>query len=443
MRLQSPILLTAVALAIGLLPMAGCAGTSSQGDAPADLSGSAVSAPETASDSVPTTQSAAPSGPRVIAAGGGVTLTAPDAEARILGDAEAADIGGGATIAVDGDSRAALAWSDAQGAELLTGDLLGGGSLTLESVDLAAGTIALVQDAGTARFAVGSAATVQVAAGQLVVSAAEPSSGFVLSRAAQAGEPVWVAVEKGSVSLGRPAPVASASVAAGSADAVILKAGQAAAFDAAGTLLGQVELSAATLSAWLADATAGKTVGPLARIPAPKAAAQPVPVSQPAAVALTASFAADATVVDAGGCTTLRWNADGALFATLDGNDVPVTGSQQICLTEPRNYRFSWVGKDGKEQASVLGISLRSAATDGDDEDEEEAVQAPPVPTPEPTECVGEECEVPGPPGDPASDPGAEPAPGEPAPAEPAPAEPAPAEPAPAEPAPPEPQPTP
>ena len=54
-----------------------------------------------------------------------------------------------------------------------------------------------------------------------------------------------------------------------------------------------------------------------------------------------------------------------ARFATLDGNDVPVTGSQQICLSEPRNYRFSWVGKDGKEQASVLGISLRSAATDG------------------------------------------------------------------------------
>ena len=41
MRLQSPILLTAAALAIGLLPMAGCAGTNPQGDAPADLSGNA------------------------------------------------------------------------------------------------------------------------------------------------------------------------------------------------------------------------------------------------------------------------------------------------------------------------------------------------------------------------------------------------------------------
>ena len=73
----------------------------------------------------------------------------------------------------------------------------------------------------------------------------------------------------------------------------------------------------------------------------------------------------------------------------------------------------------------------------------EEDVEAPPVPTPEPTECVGPECEIPGPTGAEEPGVGAEPGPAEPAPAEPAPAEPAPAEPAPAEPGPPEPQPTP
>ena len=441
MRLQSPILLSAAALAFGLLPLVGCAGTQSQVPPPEAV----VVAPEPAPVIDAKEQSPLPSGPRLVAAGDGVTVAAPNVEARTLADAETVDLDAGAMVAVDAASRAAFSWSDAQAAELLAGNLLGGASLTVQSVDPVAGTLSLLQEAGTARFTLGNAATVKVTAGQLLVSAAEPTSSFVLSLAAKAGAPVWVAVDKGAVSLGKPAPVASASSASGAAEAVTLKAGQAAAFDTAGKLLGQVDLPAEKLGAWFKDAEAGTATGPMATLPAAKAAAQPLAVSQPAVAPVApvaASFGADAMVVDAGACTTLRWNAADAFFATLDGNDVPVTGSQQVCLTEPRNYRFSWVGKDGKEQASVLGISVRSAATDGNEDDEED-VEAPPVPTPEPTECVGPECEIPGPTGAEEPGVGAEPGPAEPAPAEPAPAEPAPAEPAPAEPGPPEPQPTP
>lgn len=438
MRLQSPIRLTSVALVLGLLPLAGCV-TQNQVVSPE----ATVAATEAAPEASPTVASLAPAGPRLAAAGSGVSVTAAGVESRALADGEAVDLAAGATVAVAAASRAALSWMDAQATPLLTGDVLGGGSLSVQALDAAAGTASLTQESGTARYTVGPSATVLVTAGQLLASAAEPESSFVLSVDAKAGAPLWVAVDKGSVSLGKPAPVASSNAASASGD-LLLKAGQAAAFDGSGKLLGQVDLPADKLGNWFEAAAAGKAAGAMAKLPVAKAAvaAQPVPVSQPAAAPATgASFEAEATVVDAGGCTTLRWSAPDALFVSLDGNDVPNTGSQQVCLSEPRNFKLNWVGKDGKEQSTFLAISLRAASTDGnkdEDDDDEDEVQAPPPPEPEPTECVGPECEVPGPPS--VEEPGVG---GEPGPAEPAPAEPAPAEPAPAEPGPPDPPPAP
>jgi hypothetical protein len=436
MRQQSPSRLTRAVLLLGLLPLAGCGGTQSQ-VAPPEAT---VAATEAAPEASPTVASLAPAAPRLSATGSGVSVAVAGAESRTLADGEAVDLADGASVAVDAPSRAALSWMDAQEKPLLTGDVLGGGSLTVQAVDAVAGTASLTQDSGTARYTVGRSATVRVTAGQLLASAAEPESSFVLSVAAKAASPLWVAVDKGSVSLGKPAPVASSNAASASGD-LLLKAGQAAAFDGSGKLLGQVDLTADKLGTWFEGVAAGKSVGTMAKLPVAKAAAaQPVPVSQPAAVpAAGASFVAEATVVDAGGCTTLRWSAPDALFVSLDGNDVPNTGSQQVCLSEPRNFKLNWVGKDGKEQSTYLAIALRAASTDGnkdEDDDDEDKVQAPPPPDPEPTECVGPECEVPGPPSVEEPGVGAEPGPADPAPAEPAPAEPAPAEPGPPDPPP-------
>lgn len=424
-RVQSHRFRTALAAAV-LLPLAGCVGTQSEMKAPDAAPAAATEAPAAAS---PTAQSAAPAAPRLEARGAAVSIGVEGAEARTLADGESVDLQVGNVVAVGAGASARLSYGDGDAGST---ELLSGSSVTLQAFGGDAG-LALVQDTGTVRYgAAGSA--VQVDAPGLGIRAAEGSD-FVVSLAAKA--PFWVGVVAGSVEAQKASPVAMAAPAS-AAGTVTLTAGQAAAFDDSGKLLGQVDLPQAKLETWYQGLGTGKAA-PMAQLPAPKAAGADLSAAAfaaPAAAPVAASFNADATVVDAGACTTLHWSAPDALFVTLDGSDVVNVGSQQVCLSEPKTYKLSWVGKDGKELSSLIGISIRSVSTDGGEEEEE--VEAPPQPTPEPTECIGPECEVPlEPVGD---DPVLEP--GDPAPAEPPPAEPAPAEPAPSEPQP-EPQPTP
>lgn len=409
---------------LGLLPLAGCIGTQSEMKAPEPAPAQATEAP---AEATATSVSAAPA-LRLEAKGAAVSIAVDGAEARTLTDGESVDLAVGNTVAVGAGSSARLNIGD--GAEA-GGELLPGSSVSLETVDDEGG-LALAQEAGTVRYQAAASALKVDATGLSIRGAAD--SDFVVSLSAKA--PFWVGVASGSVEVQKASPVAMAASASAS-DTVTLTAGQAAAFDDSGKLLGQVDLPQAKLESWYDGMEAGKAA-PMAQLAAPKSAAQPVAAAPAAPVAApaTASFNADATVVDAGACTTLHWSAPDALFVTLDGSDVVNVGSQQVCLSEPKTFKLSWVGKDGKELSSLLGISIRSVSTDGGEEEEE--VEAPPQPTPEPTECIGPECEVPlEPVGD---DPVLEP--GDPAPAEPPPAEPAPAEPAPSEPQP-EPQPTP
>lgn len=415
---------TAATLLSLLLPtltlgLGACLGTTQEMTAPTAAPAEATEAPAAAT---PTAVSEAPA-PLLEAKGAGVSLSVAGAEARSLSDGESAELGDGGVVVVGNGASARLQWGD-DGAS--SAELLAGSSLSLQPAG-EAGLISMTQDGGTVRY--GAAQAAEVGATGLTVRAAEGSN-FVVSLDPKA--PLWVGVAQGSIELHKASPVAMAA-AASAAESVTLKAGQAAAFDSNGKLLGQVDLPQAKLEAWYEGLSAGKAA-PMAQLAAQKPAPAAQAVSAPAVAApLSASFTAEATVVDAGACTNLHWSAPDALFVTLDGSDVANSGSQQVCLSEPKTFKLSWVGKDGKELSSTVGISIRSVSTDGGEEEEE--VEAPPQPTPEPTECIGPECEIPL---EPVEDPVLDP--GDPAPAEPPPAEPAPAEPADPQP---EPQPTP
>lgn len=419
--------LSAALLSLFLLPLTwglgACAGTTQEMAAPTAAPAEATEAP---AEATPTAVSQAPAA-LLAAKGAGVSLSIAGAEARVLSDGESAELNDGGTVVVGSGASARLSWGQAGES---SAELLGDSSLSMQPAEVEA-ALALTQDAGTVRYT--AAAPAVVAATGLMLRAAQGSS-FVVSLNPKA--PLWVGVAEGSVELNKAAPVAMASSASASAS-VTLKAGQAAAFDSSGKLLGQVDLPQSKLEAWYQGLSTGK-VAPMAQLAAPKPAAAQAVAAPAVAAPVSASFNADATVVDAGACTNLHWSAPDALFVTLDGSDVANTGSQQVCLSEPKTFKLSWVGKDGKELSSLIGISIRSASTDGG---EEEEVEAPPQPTPEPTECIGPECEVPLEPvgDDPVLEPG-DPAPAEPLPAEPS--EPEPADPAPSEPQP-EPQPTP
>jgi uncharacterized Zn-binding protein involved in type VI secretion len=71
------------------------------------------------------------------------------------------------------------------------------------------------------------------------------------------------------------------------------------------------------------------------------------------------NFTADQPMVRYGDCTTLRWTVENAEAAQLDGGDVDMQGSQQVCPTEPSHtYRLTAVSSSGKTAQKSVELTV-------------------------------------------------------------------------------------
>lgn len=70
-------------------------------------------------------------------------------------------------------------------------------------------------------------------------------------------------------------------------------------------------------------------------------------------------FVADNYVVDAGECTTLRWDVSGAESATLNGEEIAVMGSQPLCPDSASEYTLNMRFPGAVEIERTISISVR------------------------------------------------------------------------------------
>ena len=75
-------------------------------------------------------------------------------------------------------------------------------------------------------------------------------------------------------------------------------------------------------------------------------AQQQLPPQQPP-VQEGIDFRSDAPYVNAGNCTTLRWDVEGVQAVYLDGQGVTGHGSQDVCLCQPQTFTLHVVKADG------------------------------------------------------------------------------------------------
>jgi hypothetical protein len=195
----------------------------------------------------------------------------------------------------------------------------------------------------------------------------------------------------------------------------------------------------AAVEAAEAEATTPRTVTPAAKL----AEATATRSAAPAVAVVTGTprpapqiaLSLDATEIEAGACTTLRWSVANAVLVAMDGQPIADSGAREVCPQESATYTLNITPFSGYDEQRWVSLTVRQAgAAPGEDREED----APPPPMPSPTPCEEEECLVtPAPEDDPFA-----PLPTLP-PAEP-PAEPTSAPPPPAEPtSPPEPEPPP
>jgi hypothetical protein len=81
-------------------------------------------------------------------------------------------------------------------------------------------------------------------------------------------------------------------------------------------------------------------------------------------------FVADTYVVNAGECTTLRWQAENISSATLDGAAVTPVNAQRVCPPQRTTYQLDVVFPDGTTQPYTVTIDvifLISTPTPGND----------------------------------------------------------------------------
>ena len=77
------------------------------------------------------------------------------------------------------------------------------------------------------------------------------------------------------------------------------------------------------------------------------------------------SFTADSPTLNAGGCTTLRWNVQHATTVQLDGITVGLQGLQQICPPQSQTFSLQVDGPGG-QQISPLTIQVIQPAPQPD-----------------------------------------------------------------------------
>ncbi len=87
--------------------------------------------------------------------------------------------------------------------------------------------------------------------------------------------------------------------------------------------------------------------------PPATATATPVPMPE-------AWFRLDANPIDAGACTYVRWDAMNAELAYFEGEEVPLSGSQEICPSTTRDMTLRVVN-DAGEQSYVLTLGVSGA----------------------------------------------------------------------------------
>lgn len=96
----------------------------------------------------------------------------------------------------------------------------------------------------------------------------------------------------------------------------------------------------------------------------PTATATPEPGAPTPIPTLFARFWADATNLDAGQCTTLRWQTDHAARIELNGEGVPGSYSEeQVCPCADQSYTLRVVGHDGTVEESTITLNIRGACT--------------------------------------------------------------------------------
>ncbi|MFQ5459330.1 MAG: hypothetical protein ACE5EL_00905 [Anaerolineae bacterium] len=83
-------------------------------------------------------------------------------------------------------------------------------------------------------------------------------------------------------------------------------------------------------------------------------------------------FEATAAKIQAGACTTLRWDVKGATSIQLEGIDVPATGSQEVCPGGTTMYVLTAVDAEGNDAAEGVTVEVQQPT-------------ATITPTPEPT----------------------------------------------------------
>ncbi len=82
----------------------------------------------------------------------------------------------------------------------------------------------------------------------------------------------------------------------------------------------------------------------------------PIPYQQP--VATSINFRSDTPYVNAGNCTTLRWDVDGVQAVYLNGQGVTGHEARQVCPCEPTTYRLEVVKNDGSRESRDVFIDV-------------------------------------------------------------------------------------
>jgi hypothetical protein len=72
-------------------------------------------------------------------------------------------------------------------------------------------------------------------------------------------------------------------------------------------------------------------------------------------------FWSDAPYVDAGQCTTVRWDVSGVDKVFLDDQPVVGQGSEKVCLCEPETYTLHVVKRDGKTEDRQVTVDVYGA----------------------------------------------------------------------------------
>ncbi|HMT20923.1 MAG TPA: hypothetical protein PKE20_06690, partial [Promineifilum sp.] len=73
------------------------------------------------------------------------------------------------------------------------------------------------------------------------------------------------------------------------------------------------------------------------------------------------NFWTDRDAIDAGQCTTLRWDVRNVREVYLDGEGVAGVSQREVCPGDTRNYNLSVVRNDGGQESRQVAIRVNNA----------------------------------------------------------------------------------